>query len=835
MKKILLYISLFLVSCTNAQLLGVIESEGGGDSVPIIDTGLLLSNFHIEDANKDRIYFDSSEILTGTTFTGFTVNGKILKSLVVNTGQLTGHYFTTVTAFTYWDTNTIRYEGNNSLPWITGQTASNIQDANSNALLDFSLTYIQNNINEPAAPNIRYVTSVATGGGNGLTEGTAWTITEAMGLSVRTGEQAYTHSVGLAVPGMTVYIKAGDYGNDVVNLQQDGTATNPTKFIGYKITPGDITSNYWDYTTNTQGDYATTWDTSEMPTFTGSNPLLPLGREAIQLRTCSYIILKNLQISNHYMGIRANGSDNEYIVIERVNGMGFGGSGDSGASFIFTQAFTAGAQTPYLGNNNYKVKDCRAVNAGLTAISLYGEGGHLLDGNKTYCDVTTADGVMDYHQAANKHNNVIINCHAENFNSTTTFSSHGIGIRGGYNLDNDYNLIVDCTAINVVEGLYIRNFGCDYNVIKDSYVGNNTPSTYRTLDRTGGVYLWGGITKNLVERVKVEDCWDGFVFRDIQGEDNLPDTTIGNNNLIRNCIVNRVNHTMRGAGSTNSDFSDNEFINCTFNDGNIFYTGVETSIVNLRITNSLITNHDSATPLADNTGFVFTNTNFFGNVGNWTETGTNITNLDPYYVNESNGELKLTQSTNPLITEGSTNEVFVEHDYDYSLRTAPYSIGAFEYDGVYVAPPVVTEAYPSGDPASIGAREGTSTANWTGTAVTFTSDTETPTDGTHVVKLASTSGGDFGNGYIDIPIEDTKIYNVSIWVNKVNATDPVFYSWTGISGFSNTNITGTGWQEYNWTLTATETGFCRIKLRLGSTINPGEYILLDKISFDKTN
>lgn len=104
----------------------------------------VLSNWRIEDANKDRIYFDSSEVITGTTYGGFTVDQVLnaaptITGITINSGQLTGHYLTVSTPFVAADyLARIAYSG----------SGSNIQDiaGTPNTLASFAATAITNNI-----------------------------------------------------------------------------------------------------------------------------------------------------------------------------------------------------------------------------------------------------------------------------------------------------------------------------------------------------------------------------------------------------------------------------------------------------------------------------------------------------------------------------------------------------------------------------------------------------------------------------------------------------------------------------------------------------------------
>ncbi len=101
-------------------------------------TAPTLSSFTIEDANKDIVNFESSEVITGTTFGGFTLgSGKTITALNINSGSTTGHYFTVDSDYTNGDGNdTIEYSG----------SGSNIEDSAGNALATFGSTTVTNNI-----------------------------------------------------------------------------------------------------------------------------------------------------------------------------------------------------------------------------------------------------------------------------------------------------------------------------------------------------------------------------------------------------------------------------------------------------------------------------------------------------------------------------------------------------------------------------------------------------------------------------------------------------------------------------------------------------------------
>ena len=111
---------------------------------PVVEPNVLhpqLSNFRVFDSQKSRIYFDSNMVISGTDAVGFHVAYKSIVGLHINPGEITDHYFTVNTPFTFWDNNTIR---------LGEITDSSDQQTGLN---NFTLEYIENNIPEPDAPS----------------------------------------------------------------------------------------------------------------------------------------------------------------------------------------------------------------------------------------------------------------------------------------------------------------------------------------------------------------------------------------------------------------------------------------------------------------------------------------------------------------------------------------------------------------------------------------------------------------------------------------------------------------------------------------------------------
>ena len=67
----------------------------------------------------------------------------------------------------------------------------------------------------------------------------------------------------LVSPGDNVHIKAGEYTNEYVVFETDGTASNPIKFMSYQNTPG--------VNPNLNYSYGDSFDASIMPLLNGND------------------------------------------------------------------------------------------------------------------------------------------------------------------------------------------------------------------------------------------------------------------------------------------------------------------------------------------------------------------------------------------------------------------------------------------------------------------------------------------------------------------------------------------------------------------------------------
>jgi len=117
-----------------------------------------ISGFEVTSSYPNRIYFNSSETITGSTVTGISLSGvaETVSSVTINGSNTTGHYFTLSSTIEFGNSFT-----------ISGTGADNIQDVAGNGLAAFGPTSVTNSIPDtPSPPTMEKVVA-----GSGYTYG----------------------------------------------------------------------------------------------------------------------------------------------------------------------------------------------------------------------------------------------------------------------------------------------------------------------------------------------------------------------------------------------------------------------------------------------------------------------------------------------------------------------------------------------------------------------------------------------------------------------------------------------------------------------------------------
>lgn len=450
-----------------------------------------LSDFRVEAAEPFRVYFESSEPLRGSNFDGFVVSGRTLSEVVVAPGTM-GHYFVVSEPFDFYDNNTIRFEG-----------GGDVRDAEDNLVHPFTMQFIRNDLPEPSAPESRYVSATAAGTGSGLSEADPWTAAQAMGQ---------------LQSGMTVWMKAGDYGDQELRIDASGTPDEPIKIVGYRSSPGDITQLYFDYETTSS------LDPEEMPFFDhgqgGSGTAIGVSGD--------YVFVENVQVTNYANGFAAY-SDPVGVVFRRclahTLGRTAGQPGDQGMGFRVLDHDTL----------RVRILDSTVVNASIDNFIVYGSY-NLIAGCKSYCDRTdqSAGEATDYYFVLAGTNTIFRSNHIERA-LENTHGGHGICFRNS-SLEQpvEYNLAEDSTVVGVGGSIEFRHENIRHNVARNiSIRGGVIPKTSRY--PADGPVFRDGTSFNTVENCEMRGLRTGVRFRDTPEEGT--EQVAGSHNRVINSVV----------------------------------------------------------------------------------------------------------------------------------------------------------------------------------------------------------------------------------------------------------------------------------------------------------
>ena len=588
-----------------------------------------LSNFRVEDSQTSRVYFDSSEPVTGSNASGFIISGKSISGVSIIANQTTGHYFTVTSAFDFWDNNTIRYAGGSDI-----------------GVHSFDLQYIKNEIPEPEASTLRYVSASATGSGDGTSDGSAWTISQANNN---------------ASAGQTVYIKAGSYGNVTLAPSRSGTPTNPIKFIGYNVTDGAGNRPNYNWTHSGVAGGGTALDPSKMPYFSGSG-----SGDGIYAST-NNTIFKYFQLRNYDRGFRAT-ADNVWL------------------DNLYAHAMPSGSYSIYFqdGTSQCRLTNSVAYNAGTALIRMYGNY-NLSDGNTAIDDT---DGV-DYYLSTRGSNNIHRNAYLERLcPSESAHKGHGITIKsdkaGAPNCN--YSLNEFMTIKGVELAIEARKEGTDYNVWRDINISEN-------VTRLGvkGLIIMQGADNNVFDRIKINDTRYGINFVNTDSETN---GSVGN--VIKNSTFSNIETGImfgpQYVSGVRDEFNliiNNTFYNVTGGGSELIETNNSAAVgVNYFYNNNV----ENSSNLGNSGSFDFENNNFF-NCGTTVDVlvgGNNNIDANPFMTNPANLDFSLSANTPTSVSKGGVVNFNVRYGANGVERSSPVSIGAYEESA-----PVVGSVTPS--------------------------------------------------------------------------------------------------------------------------------------------
>lgn len=200
-------------------------------------TAPTLSSFAIQDANRDRIYFNSSEPIQATTFSHFTVATptRTITAVFINTGLTTGHYFTVSAVFLADDAPTIAYAGSDNFRDLA---------ASPNNVASFGAVAITNGILPAAAQDVVWVNGVVapTIVGNNITA-------TAINDNARSSQIIPSASNGYAAYDFNAISRSNFQGARYGLILANNARTFANIIIGLDVRANNVNVDIWEGTT----------------------------------------------------------------------------------------------------------------------------------------------------------------------------------------------------------------------------------------------------------------------------------------------------------------------------------------------------------------------------------------------------------------------------------------------------------------------------------------------------------------------------------------------------------------------------------------------------------
>ncbi len=509
------------------------------------------------------------------------------------------------------------------------------------------------------AAQLRYVNSGAVGGGDGLSDATAWT-----------AQESFTN----AVPGQTIYFKAGNYGSPInLVFTTDGTVNNRIVFEGYKSVIGDIVATNGN-TLYTGGAV----DVAEAPSFVGTITTNRPDQDTGIRFEGDYVTIKNFAFQYYNRPFESSGNNN---IIDNIYSYSAGNHNPADLGG-FSTSFPTGA---YLGwgvllrGNDIEFKNLYVLDAGAEGIKLSNSANPIGRNNTVRCirgvgpvgSPTAADGnETDYH--------FLIGSNTSNgrFYNTEVFNNVGM-VSPGHGI---VSKSVDNEPItgHIFDGFYVLNSKIETqfpNVTNITFKNGQVESSDNDSRRDAhDANIANGSSGIVIENVKFINTaarsrgWDD-TYVEVYNE-------AAQNLLIKNCLFTNDGLYISALAVS---FGFPQYLYTTDNwtlDHCTFYNyprlwEVDKPNTNIQIINSIIVDNpihsttrynDGAGPQGGTTGpftlnVSYSSVNFFNG---FSVSGTNITTVDPLFVDAAGGDFSL-QSSSPLISSG--------------VSTAEYSAG----------------------------------------------------------------------------------------------------------------------------------------------------------------
>ncbi|MDD5688263.1 MAG: right-handed parallel beta-helix repeat-containing protein [Elusimicrobia bacterium] len=423
------------------------------------------------------------------------------------------------------------------------------------------------------------------------------------------------YAASKVLAGDIVYIKAGNYGKENVDMTVDGTNASPIVFEGYRNTPGDNPQLNYKY-----GD---SLDATVMPLLDGGDRAT--AGIGISLISRKYVTVKNIQITNYNRGVYGYGAQNvtvANIITTRL--------GDINADYDGT-GIKIGSNA-----NNCIISSCVVLNACAEGIISEAGNNNLIENCKVYADDNTTGekSATDYYINVSGNNNIIKNCYIERIGNLA-HAGHGIEFEGTDAGDTENNHAINCITRNLGSGLSVRNRGAKYNLFENC----------TAYDGDAGLRIRDGASYNTFKNCHTVATASAVVFFDTEADGGAQ--YCGRYNSFTNCLFENTQGNVIDFFYYNleSPADNNTFTNCVIYGGEYLFNSDRTNYSN-KMVNSIVTGvhnyltHQHYPSIAYPLDFTFTYTDFWSN-GFFPPTGTRNILAAPLFNDAANSDFHL--------------------------------------------------------------------------------------------------------------------------------------------------------------------------------------------------
>ena len=779
------------------------------NNIPIIGLMPLLSNFRVLDSNSDRIYFDTRVSVNTITLGAGTItisSGQTVSSVVVNSGNSTGHYLLLNSNITFWDNPTIR-----------ATTDSFIIDSIDYRILH--LEYVENNVEQPSTSYSQefYVTTAGSNSNNGLTEGTAFlTLTYAL-------SQVSTNN-------WIIHVKAGTYSGESISSAANGyqgTITTGGIIQGYKTTPGDLNGGKLPF------NYGESLNSSEYPVFDGGNRS---SVDFFEVYTDNYRIFRNLAVTNYRKGIYGDSTTARAgQIIESCIFMNLGDITDTGVGSSNGLAVSLRSNTNSVSKS--RIKNCVGINATFETFAIAGNENSIIN-TEAYCnEVTGTDssfGTTDYYFVMNGSNNIMYGCYSYR-DLLTGHYGHTYDFKGLVGAC-EYNLVQNCEAVNIYDCFGANFTTAKYNVFKDNISRANVSNRPNSDVASAGLRWGNGASYNIWINHEAHNV-DQAISIQYNGEDSLGEADIASNNIVINskfynskaCVY--IN-TTSGATST---LTNNIIENCTFHNFDYLFNIVD-NVPTLTIGSSnifrgcIFSDITTKNQLYSGDAWTFEENAYFNSTWRPTIVAPSIEE-DPQFINTSTGNLE-PQNANYIAYPATTNNYY---DINRDRRDATTTYGYIMHSNeVFVSDPVETTPPPF-DPGLFTNGDFESDASgWSAKDGVISHETSSPLVGSGSLRFDNSTGNSNGGPYQDIGLSTANTYDISGKIKIVSGSTGTLRIYSiSSAGFSQTLLyTGPSLPvgseiDFSTTLTPTDAADTAIEIACGAS---SSIFLLDNLT-----